>query len=126
MPHKTSFNHPTALHSGFPTGFHLLNDPALNKGTAFSYEERIALGLRGLVPPGINTMGAVPMALKCRAQPFGALGQSRPRPGKGTTSGCVDGLISAPTTFVIIRSYLGLRLPLLPWLAAPSNLPWLT
>ena len=49
-------NQPKALPAGFPTGFHLLNDPALNKGTAFPYEERIALGLRGLVPPGINTM----------------------------------------------------------------------
>ena len=47
---------PTALRSGFPTGHHLLNDSALNKGTAFTYEERVALGLRGLVPPGINTM----------------------------------------------------------------------
>ena len=47
---------PTALPAKFPTGFHLLNDPELNKGTAFPYEKRIALELRGLVPPGINTM----------------------------------------------------------------------
>jgi malate dehydrogenase (oxaloacetate-decarboxylating)(NADP+) len=46
----------SALPTGFPTGQRLLHDPAHNKGTAFSYEERVALGLRGLVPPGINTM----------------------------------------------------------------------
>ncbi len=38
-----------------PTGIHLLNDPALNKGTAFTEEERDALRLRGLLPPRILT-----------------------------------------------------------------------
>jgi malate dehydrogenase (oxaloacetate-decarboxylating)(NADP+) len=56
MAYPVSPKQPMALPIGFPTGFQLLNDPALNKGTAFTYEERIALGLRGLVPPGINTM----------------------------------------------------------------------
>jgi malic enzyme len=32
-------------------GVHLLRDPLLNKGPAFSMEERCALGLRGLIPP---------------------------------------------------------------------------
>lgn len=37
----------------FPTGKTLLHDPALNKGTAFTEEERDLLGLRGLLPPHV-------------------------------------------------------------------------
>ena len=41
--------------AGFPTGVALLHDPALNKGTAFTEEERDALGLRGLLPPRVHS-----------------------------------------------------------------------
>jgi malate dehydrogenase (oxaloacetate-decarboxylating)(NADP+) len=41
----------------FPTGIELLHDPILNKGTAFTEKERDALGLRGLLPPLVNTQG---------------------------------------------------------------------
>lgn len=37
-------------------GYRLLNDPFLNKGTAWSEEEREAYGLVGLLPPKIETL----------------------------------------------------------------------
>lgn len=36
-----------------PRGIELLRDPALNKGTAFTPEERDQLGIRGLLPPRV-------------------------------------------------------------------------
>lgn len=40
---------------GFPTGIDLLHNPTLNKGTAFTEQERDALGLRGLLPPRVHS-----------------------------------------------------------------------
>jgi malate dehydrogenase (oxaloacetate-decarboxylating) len=37
-------------------GLAVLNSPLLNKGTAFTAEERKALGLTGLLPPDIGTL----------------------------------------------------------------------
>ena len=34
----------------------ILRDPALNKGSAFTPRERAALGLEGLLPPGVSTL----------------------------------------------------------------------
>src|SRR5437879_5775646 len=39
-------------------GLTVLNSPLLNKGTAFTAEERTALGLTGLLPPDISTLEA--------------------------------------------------------------------
>src|SRR3954467_12795321 len=38
-----------------PRGVELLRDPLLNRGSAFTADEREALGLRGLFPPHIST-----------------------------------------------------------------------
>ena len=37
--------------TAMPTGIALLQDPSLNKGTAFTEAERDRLHLRGLLPP---------------------------------------------------------------------------
>ena len=41
--------------SEFPHGLEVLQNPATNKGTAFTLAERQRLGIRGLVPPGVAT-----------------------------------------------------------------------
>jgi len=41
---------------GLPRGVALLRDPLLNKGTAFTEPERVALGLKGLLPPHVFTL----------------------------------------------------------------------
>ena len=47
----------------------VLTTPLLNKGTAFTAEEREALGLTGLLPPVISTLEA---QVICRVRPIPA------------------------------------------------------
>jgi malate dehydrogenase (oxaloacetate-decarboxylating)(NADP+) len=44
------------LTRGHPTGYNLLHNPRLNKGTAFTDAERRAWGLEGLLPPAVTTI----------------------------------------------------------------------
>jgi len=48
---------PAPLAPWFPRGVTLLQNPELNKGTAFSAAERDALGLKGLLPPHVCSQG---------------------------------------------------------------------
>ena len=45
-----------AIKNQVPTGLELLQNPFLNKGTAFTEAERDGLKLRGLLPPRVLTM----------------------------------------------------------------------
>lgn len=48
-----SNNHASHPRRPVPRGGAILHDPTLNKGTAFTEEERDALGIRGLLPPRV-------------------------------------------------------------------------
>src|SRR5579862_9006929 len=53
------------------SGYELLNDPLLNKGTSFSEEERDAFDLHGLLPPHVTPLY---MQVKRRLDAFRGLG----------------------------------------------------
>jgi malate dehydrogenase (oxaloacetate-decarboxylating) len=52
-------------------GFDVLRDPLLNKGLAFTRQERLDLGLEGILPPGIRT---IEEQIKITYQEFKCLG----------------------------------------------------
>ena len=45
-------------------GKELINDPLLNKGTCFTLQERIQLGLTGLLPPRVFSLDQQLMRLR--------------------------------------------------------------
>lgn len=46
----------TTQHGELPRGMDLLNRQGINKGTAFTEEERSAFGLHGLLPPHVESI----------------------------------------------------------------------
>jgi malate dehydrogenase (oxaloacetate-decarboxylating)(NADP+) len=55
MLHKSHDDVTANAHSAIPKGVAVLQDPSLNKGTAFTEAERDTLHLRGLLPPHVST-----------------------------------------------------------------------
>ena len=55
MPNEQNATRRQRVPTWFPRGLALLHDPALNKGTAFTAQERDLLGLHGLLPPHVCT-----------------------------------------------------------------------
>ena len=56
MTHESSSRKPHAVLQTRLTGFELLHNPRLNKGTAFTEGERDAFELHGLLPPHLGTL----------------------------------------------------------------------
>jgi malate dehydrogenase (oxaloacetate-decarboxylating)(NADP+) len=56
MTDKKVKNKVNIVERKIPTGIQLIHDPFLNRGTAFTEEERDSFGLRGLLPPRILSM----------------------------------------------------------------------
>ena len=54
-PDCTTTAHPPVVATAL-TGYHLLSDPLLNKGTAFTDDERAEFELHGLLPPNIANL----------------------------------------------------------------------
>src|SRR5215469_13723324 len=71
MPEPTDHTVDTAL-----SGYELLNDPLLNKGTAFTEAERDAFDLHGLLPPHVAELDD---QVKRRLDAFRGLGSNLQR-----------------------------------------------
>jgi len=58
LPIRSNIQKEPGFHGTKARGMAVLASPLLNKGTAFTLEERNALGLTGLLPPAISTLDA--------------------------------------------------------------------
>ncbi len=58
MTRKDGSNNNSSDNNVTATGIQTIHNPFLNKGTAFTEEERDNLGLRGLLPPAVQSMEA--------------------------------------------------------------------
>ncbi len=70
----------TTQHADVSHGMELLNRQGLNKGTAFTDEERTALGLHRLLPPQVESLDSITNTYDRRREQIGRISGSHRSP----------------------------------------------